>query len=74
MADLVNEQNLLDEYKKYDFLNKEKAKIKILVSYIKPSFLFKSEILTPIHLGRAVEKEISKDLKCFSKWIFMLIL
>ena len=61
MADLVNEQNLLDEYKKYDFLNKEKAKIKILVSYIKPSFLFKSEILTPIHLGRAVEKEISKD-------------
>ena len=61
MSDLVNEQNLLDEYKKYDFLNKEKAKIKILVSYIKPSFLFKSEILTPIHLGRAVEKEISKD-------------
>ena len=61
MSDLVNEQNLLDEYKKYDFLNKEKAKIKILVSYIKPSFLFKSEILTPIHLGSAVEKETSKS-------------
>jgi hypothetical protein len=37
--------------------------VKIFVSYIKPSFLFKSEILTPIHLGRAVEKENSKDGK-----------
>ena len=54
---------LLDEYKKYDYLNqhKETQLIKILVSYIKPSFLFKSNILTPIHLGRAVEKENSKD-------------
>lgn len=55
------QQEILADYKKYDFLNKEKTKIKILVSYIKPSFLFKSEILTPIHLGRMVEKENSKD-------------
>lgn len=59
----MQEQNLLTEYKKYDYLNQERITplIKILVSYIKPSFLFKSEILTPIHLGRAVEKENSKD-------------
>ncbi len=35
--------------------------VKILVSYIKPSFLFKSKVLTPIHLGRAVEDKNSKD-------------
>lgn len=54
---------LLKEYKKLDYLNKlsEKPLLKALVGYIKPSFLFKSEILTPIHLGRAVEKEVSKD-------------
>lgn len=54
---------LLNEYKKYDYLNADKNHplIKIFVSYIKPSFLFKSEILTPIHLGRAVAKENSKD-------------
>lgn len=54
-------EKLLNKYKKYDGLNCQASKIKILVSYIKPSFLFKSEILTPIHLGRAVEKENSKD-------------
>ncbi len=43
-------------YKEYDNLN-----IKILVNYIKPSTLFKSNILTPIHLGRSVAKEMSKD-------------
>lgn len=50
-------------YKEYDYLNQDRKNplIKILVSYIKPSFLFKSEILTPIHLGRAVERENSKD-------------
>lgn len=54
---------LLDEYKKYDYVNQNRTNplIKILVSYIKPSFLFKSEILTPIHLGRAVERDNSKD-------------
>jgi hypothetical protein len=35
--------------------------VKILVGYIKPSFLFKNDILTPIHLGRATAREISKD-------------
>lgn len=60
---MLNEQNLLSEYQKYDYLNKDRehSLVKILVSYIKPSFLFKSEILTPIHLGRVVAKENSKD-------------
>lgn len=59
----MNEQQLLEMYKQYDYLNHgmQNPLVKILVSYIKPSFLFKSEILTPIHLGRAVEREISKD-------------
>ena len=56
---------LLNAYKKYDYLNtdNENTLVKIFVSYIKPSFLFKTDILTPIHLGRAVEKESSKDGK-----------
>ena len=56
-------QELSEEYKKYDYLNIDVKNplVKILVSYIKPSFLFKSQILTPIHLGRAVESEDSKD-------------
>ena len=52
---------LLKEYKKFDILNKNQNFIKILVSYIKPDFLFKTDILTPIHLGRAVETANSKD-------------
>ncbi len=54
---------ILEKYIKYDLLNinPNKQLLKILVSYIKPSFLFKSKILTPIHLGRAVEYENSKD-------------
>jgi hypothetical protein len=62
---LQTEQQLLDEYKKYDYLNADKNNplVKIFVSYIKPSFLFKSEVLTPIHLGRAVEKDNSKNGK-----------
>jgi len=52
----MGNNELLDEYKKYDGKN-----VKILVNYIKPSFLFKSEILTPVHLGRAVAKDKSKD-------------
>ena len=56
-------KRLLNEYLKFDYLNKNlnSPQIKIFVSYIKPSFLFKTNILTPIHLGRAVEKDISKD-------------
>lgn len=56
-----NYKILLNEYKKYDYLNKNTPLVKILVSYIKPAFLFKSEILTPIHLGRVVAKDYSKD-------------
>ena len=57
-----SETEILKQYKEYDYLNKnrERPLVKILVSYIKPAFLFKSEILTPIHLGRAVERESSK--------------
>jgi len=58
---MENQEQILESYKKYDYLNDNETKIKVLVSYIKPSFLFKSKILTPIHLGRAVEKENSKD-------------
>ncbi len=49
--------------KTYSNINKNSLYpiVKILVSYIKPSFLFKSDILTPIHLGRAVAKSNSKD-------------
>lgn len=49
------QENLLDKYKI------EGISLKILVSYIKPSFLFKSEILIPIHLGRSIAKRASKD-------------
>ena len=50
-------------YLPYDYLNIDGTEplIKILVSYIKPSFLFKSDILIPIHLGRAVAQEKCKD-------------
>lgn len=36
-------------------------KVKILVGYHKPSLLFKNNILVPIHLGREVVNEVSKD-------------
>lgn len=54
---------VLAGYRAYDRLNEGRAEplIKILVSYIKPSFLFKSDIFVPMHLGRAVEAETSKD-------------
>lgn len=54
-----------DLLKAYTGINKdpEHPLIKILVSYIKPSFLYKSDVLTPIHLGRAVERNNSKDGK-----------
>ena len=35
--------------------------IKILVGYHKPAELLKDDILTPIHLGRALATEASKD-------------
>lgn len=37
--------------------------VKILVGYHKPSILFKSDVLVPIHLGRALATEASKDGK-----------
>lgn len=60
---MIDRASLLEAYKAYDCLNADVAHpiIKIFVSYIKPSFLFKSRILTPIHLGRAVETANSKD-------------
>lgn len=57
--DMIND-NLL---KLYCNINKDSITplLKILVSYIKPSFLFKSDVLVPIHLGRDVATEKSKD-------------
>ena len=52
------ESELLKLYKEYDEKN---PIIKIFVSYIKPSFLFSTKILIPIHLGRDVAQENSKD-------------
>ena len=46
--------------------------IKILVGYHKPATLFKSDILVPIHLGRAVAKDASKDgvlSECDYQWM-----
>ena len=40
---------------------KKTPSIKILVGYHKPAVLFKNDILTPIHLGRALATEASKD-------------
>ena len=52
---MITKEEILKLYSEKD------APLKILVSYIKPSFLFKSNILTPIHLGRDIAKEKSKD-------------
>lgn len=40
---------------------KKAPSIKILVGYHKPAVLLKDDILTPIHLGRALATEASKD-------------
>lgn len=40
-----------------------KKSVKILVGYHKPSVLVKSDILIPMHLGRALSTEASKDGK-----------
>lgn len=37
------------------------AKITILVGYHKPAFLFKNEVFLPIHVGRSVATQKSKD-------------
>ena len=57
------QRDLLQAYKRYDYLNQNPSQpfVKILVGYIKPSFLYKTNILTPIHLGRAVEEDVSKE-------------
>lgn len=56
------QDKILNKYSQYNYLNSNKKEplVKILVSYVKPSFLFKTEILIPIHLGRAIEREDSK--------------
>lgn len=47
-------------------------KLKILISYHKPSELFKDEIYTPIHLGRVLAMAENKDGKMSEtdfKWL-----
>lgn len=39
----------------------EKPSVKILISYHKPAVLLKDDCLTPIHVGRALATESSKD-------------
>lgn len=41
--------------------NKNLPTVKILISYHKPATLLKDEVLTPIHVGRALATESSKD-------------
>ena len=41
----------------------EKSKLKVLVSYHKPSTLIKNDIFVPIHVGRALKDNESKDGK-----------
>ena len=42
------------------------TKLKILVGYHKPALLLKSDVLVPIHLGRALATQASKDGKMSS--------
>lgn len=42
-------------------MKKKKPTVKILVGYHRPAVLLKDEVLTPIHLGRALATEASKD-------------
>ena len=42
-------------------MNDKKNKIKILCCYHKKAKLLKNDIVVPIHVGRAVAKEQSKD-------------
>ena len=41
--------------------NKNLTTVKILISYHKPAVLLKDEVLTPIHVGRTLATESSKD-------------
>lgn len=41
----------------------KKPTVKILVGYHKPAYLLKNDVFVPIHLGRALVKEDSKDGK-----------
>ena len=41
--------------------NKNLPTVKILISYHKPAVLLKDEVLTPIHVGRVLATESSKD-------------
>lgn len=42
-------------------MTKKEPSVKILVGYHKPAYLLKSDVLVPIHLGRALATETSKD-------------
>lgn len=55
-------ESLLESYKNFDNINNDRVVIKIFVSYIHRSFLFKSKILTPVHLGRAIETRPAKGI------------
>lgn len=59
----MTEQELLNAYRAFDALNESAVKVKILVSYVKREFLFKTKVMQPIHLGRAVEGEAVKGAK-----------
>jgi len=44
-------------------MKKENPKVKILIAYHKDTYRFKSDILTPIHVGRAIaDKKTKKQL------------
>lgn len=57
MLELMNGL-ILKKYMAHDDMG---SFLKILVSYIKPAYLYKSNIFVPIHLGRSIENENSKD-------------
>ena len=42
-------------------MSEKEPSVKILVGYHKPAYLLKSDVLVPIHLGRALATEASKD-------------
>lgn len=44
-----------------EIVNTEKPSVKILIAYHKPAVLLKDDCLTPIHVGRALATESSKD-------------
>ena len=48
-------------------MEKKMSKIKVLLSYHKPFSLFKSDILTPIHVGRDISLAVSKDIETVSQ-------